>query len=163
MTTDAIEPTSHDIAAIERAIELATIAASEGEVPVGAVVYRTETGERLGEGANRRETDDDPTAHAEIIAIKQAATTIGDWRLNQCTLAVTLEPCVMCAGAIVNARVGRLVYGATDPKGGAIESLYEIAGDERLNHRLPVISGVHEQECGDLLRAFFRERRSKPG
>jgi len=160
MTTDAIEPTSHDIAAIERAIELATIAASEGEVPVGAVVYRTETGERLGEGANRRETDDDPTAHAEIIAIKQAATTIGDWRLNECTLVVTLEPCVMCAGALVLARVPRLVFGADDPKAGACGSVYDIVSDGQLNHRVDITSGVLGEACSEVLRAFFRQQRA---
>ncbi len=148
-----------DERAMRRALELARDAAQIGEVPVGAVVYRTDTGEPLGEGANRREQDDDPIAHAEIIAIRLAAKTIGDWRLNECTLVVTLEPCVMCAGAIVNARLGRLVYGTDDPKAGAIESLYKIAQDERLNHRLPVVRGLMAAEAGDLLRAFFRARR----
>ncbi len=146
-----------------RAIELAKEAASVGEVPVGAVIYRTETGETIAGAHNRRETDDDPTAHAEIIAIRDAAAKIGDWRLNECTLVVTLEPCVMCAGAIVNARVGRLVFGASDPKAGAVGSLYEIPADTRLNHRPPVIKGVMDQACGDLLRAFFRERRGQIG
>jgi len=149
----------HDEHAMTRALELARDAAAQGEVPVGAVVYRSDTGEILGEGANRRECDADPIAHAEIIAIRAAASAIGDWRLNECTLAVTLEPCVMCAGAIVNARVGRLVYGAADPKAGAIVSLYEIAQDERLNHRLPVEQGLMADESGELLRAFFRARR----
>jgi len=148
-----------DERAMRRALELARDAAQIGEVPVGAVVYRTDTGAPLGEGANRREQDDDPVAHAEIIAIRLAAKTIGDWRLNDCTLVVTLEPCVMCAGAIVNARLGRLVYGTDDPKAGAIESLYKIAQDERLNHRLPVVRGLMAAEAGDLLREFFRARR----
>ena len=156
------EPTQHDLDAMETAIELAKQAASMGEVPVGAVVYRTETGETIAKAHNRRETDDDPTAHAEILAIRDAATKIGDWRLNECTLVVTLEPCVMCAGAIVNARVGRLVFGATDPKAGAVGSLYEIPADTRLNHRPPVIRGLMAETSGELLREFFRERRSKP-
>jgi len=159
MTTDPTQPTAHDERAMARALELAHEAAAMGEVPVGAVVYRTGTGEILGEGFNRRESDDDPTAHAEILAIRDAATKIGDWRLNECTLAVTLEPCVMCAGAIVNARVGRLVYGASDPKAGGVESLYEIPADARLNHRPVVIAGLMTEPCGEILRAFFRERR----
>jgi tRNA(adenine34) deaminase len=161
MTADPTQSSVRDEQAMTRAIELAREAQAMGEVPVGAVVYRTETGETLGEGFNRRETDDDPTAHAEILAIREAAAKIGDWRFNECTLVVTLEPCVMCAGAIVNARVGRLVYGASDPKAGAVESLYQIPSDNRLNHRPSIIPGVMAEACGELLRAFFRERRGK--
>ena len=159
MTTDPTQPNAHDERAMTRALELAQHAAAMHEVPVGAVVYRTATGEILAEGSNRRETDDDPTAHAEILAIRDAATKIGDWRLNECTLTVTLEPCVMCAGAIVNARIGRLVYGATDPKAGGVSSLYQILADNRLNHRPVVITGLMSEPSSEILRAFFRDRR----
>jgi tRNA(adenine34) deaminase len=143
-----------------RAIELARQAAAIGEVPVGAVVYETATGRVLGEGFNRREVDHDPAAHAELIAIRAAAAAKGDWRLNDCTLAVTLEPCAMCSGLIVNARVGRLVYGAADPKAGAAESLYRLTNDPRLNHRVEPIAGVRAEECGALLKGFFRGLRA---
>src|SRR3954462_901786 len=124
-----------DLAMMRRALELARTAAGCGEVPVGAVVYRTATGEVLGEGANRRECDKDPSAHAEHIAIVAASRGLKAWRLNECTLAVTLEPCPMCAGLIVNARVGRVLYGASDPKAGAMGSLMRLTEDARLNHR----------------------------
>lgn len=143
-----------------RALELAGQAAREGEVPVGAVVYRTATGEVLGEGFNRRERDGDPSAHAEFIAILAACRRVGDWRLNDCTCVVTLEPCPMCAGLLVNARVGRLVYGADDPKAGAVRTLYAITGDRRLNHRVEVVSGVEGERAGGLLREFFRSLRA---
>ena len=132
-----------------------------GEVPVGAVVYETKTGLVLSEAFNRRETDRDPTAHAEHIAIRKAAKAIGDWRLNHCTVVVTLEPCPMCAGLIVNARLERLVYGATDPKAGAVETLYQIPTDDRLNHRVEVVSGVMRDACSDILSEFFRKLRHK--
>jgi tRNA(adenine34) deaminase len=144
---------------MERALALADDAADTGEVPVGAVVYVTETGEVLAEGANRREADRDPSAHAEFLAIRDACAAIGDWRLNHCSLAVTLEPCPMCAGLIVNARVGRVIYGADDPKAGAVRTLYELLTDERLNHRAEVIGGVHADRAGEQLRAFFRRLR----
>jgi tRNA(adenine34) deaminase len=128
------------------------------EVPVGAVVYRGH--ELIATGWNLRETLDDPTAHAELIAIRRAAAALGDWRLNDCSLAVTLEPCAMCAGTIVNARVGHVIYGATDPKAGAVESLYELCADARLNHRAQVTAGVLADECGDVLRRFFQARRA---
>ncbi|MEM8834928.1 MAG: tRNA adenosine(34) deaminase TadA [Planctomycetota bacterium] len=153
---------AHDRGAMERALELARAAAEIGEVPVGCVIYETTTGRTLGEGANRRETDDDPVAHAEILAIREAAKAIGDWRLNGCTLVVTLEPCAMCAGAIVNARLGRVVYGARDPKAGAAGSLMNLLTDDRLNHRVEPVTGLMESECAELLRAFFRARR-RPG
>lgn len=152
-------PTEHDLVMMRRALGLAELAAGIGEVPVGAVVYRTEGGEVLGEGFNRRETDKDPLAHAELIAIAAAARTLGDWRLNDCTLAVTLEPCAMCAGAIVNARVGRLVYGAADPKAGACGSLMRLTEDARLNHRVEPIGGVLAEACGAALREFFARLR----
>jgi tRNA(adenine34) deaminase len=112
---------------------------------------------------NRRHHGHDPTAHAEIDAIRAAAEAIGDWRLNECTLAVTLEPCPMCAGAIVNARVGRLIYGAADPKAGAVASLYRLCDDARLNHRPRVVRGVLAEPCGAVLRRFFAARREKRG
>ncbi|MCB9840793.1 MAG: nucleoside deaminase [Phycisphaeraceae bacterium] len=148
-----------------RAIELAEAAAAQGEVPVGAVVYRTADGAILAEAANRREADHDPSAHAEFLAIQHACRAVGDWRLNACSLAVTLEPCPMCAGLIVNARVGRVVYGAPDPKAGAVESLYQILADPRLNHRPEVVPGVEAKRCAELLRAFFhalRESKARP-
>lgn len=146
---------------MRRALELAGEAAAIGDVPVGAVVYETATGRVLGEGFNRRHVDKDPTAHAELIAIRAAAAAVGDWRLNHCTLVVTLEPCAMCAGLIVNARLGRVVYGCADPKAGAMGSLMRLTEDERLNHRVTPIGGVLAEEAGEMLRGFFRERRGK--
>lgn len=157
--TAPADATARDEETMARALDLARRAAAAGEVPVGAVVYETATGRVLGEGSNTREADDDPTAHAELIAIREAARAVGDWRLNHCTVVVTLEPCAMCAGLMVNARVGRLVYGARDPKAGACESLYAIATDPRLNHRCEVVAGLRAEECGTLLREFFRARR----
>lgn len=154
-------PTETDVTMMRRALELAGEAAAIGEVPVGAVVYETASGRILAEGYNRREIDNDPAAHAELIAMRQAAATIGDWRLNHCTLVVTLEPCAMCAGLIVNARVGRVVYGARDPKAGAVDSLMRLTADPRLNHRVEPISGVLGEECGEVLRAFFRDLRKR--
>ncbi|HVU62830.1 MAG TPA: tRNA adenosine(34) deaminase TadA [Phycisphaerales bacterium] len=153
------QPTQTDLAMMRRALALATQAAAMGEIPVGAVVYETATGNVLGEGANLRHTQRDPSAHAELIAIRKAAGAIGDWRLNACTLVVTLEPCPMCAGLIVNARIGRLVYGCADPKAGACDSLFRLTADARLNHRVEPIGGVMAAESGELLREFFRERR----
>ena len=140
-----------------RAIQLAERAAELDEVPVGAVVYRGN--EVLGEGFNLRESQLDPTGHAEIVAIRKAAERLGAWRLADCSLAVTLEPCPMCAGAMVNARVERVVYGATDPKAGACESLFAIPVDTRLNHRVEMIGGVLAEKCGQLLSDFFRAKR----
>lgn len=144
-----------------RALQLARAAAAIGEVPVGAVVYETATGRILGEGANRRESAHDPLAHAELIAIAQACRNIGDWRLNHCTLVVTLEPCPMCAGAIVNSRIGRLVFGASDPKAGACGSLMRLTEDPRLNHRVAPIAGLLEAECSQLLKDFFKRLRAE--
>ncbi len=136
-------------------------AVEHGDVPIGAVVLRD--GALIAARHNERELTGDPTAHAELLALRDAAAAVGHWRLDDCTLVVTLEPCVMCAGAVVNGRVGRLVYGATDPKAGAVGSLYDVPADRRLNHRPPVTAGVRAVECGELLRAFFAERRTAAG
>ena len=144
---------------MREAIELARSAEAMGEVPIGCVVVHAPTGRVIGRGFNRRETDHDPTAHAEILAMREASQSLGHWRLLDCTLVVTLEPCPMCAGAIVNARVPRLVYGCDDPKAGAVRSLFTLCEDPRLNHRVQVTAGVLADECADLLRDFFRERR----
>lgn len=142
---------------MKMALNAARQAWDEGDTPVGAVIYH---GERLiGKSWNQREALQDPTAHAEILAITQAASALGSWRLNECTLYVTLEPCPMCAGAIMQARIGRLVYGAFDPKAGACGSLLDITGCTKLNHRVEITSGVLAEECGDILREFFRQRR----
>jgi tRNA(adenine34) deaminase len=129
--------------------------ASGADIPVGAVVYGPD-GAELGAGCNERELTGDPTAHAEIIALRQAAAAAGSWRLDGCTLVVTLEPCTMCAGALVLARVATLVFGAWEPKTGAVGSLWDVVRDRRLNHRPEVYSGVLEAECAELLRDFFR-------
>lgn len=149
-----------DTTHMRRCLALAEEAAALGEVPVGAVVVHE--GVVVGEGFNRREIDGDPLAHAEIAAIAQAARRLSRWRLSGCTLYVTLEPCFMCAGALVNARVERLVFGALDPKAGAVASLAAVCSDARLNHRLAISGGVLEPECGAALKRFFaalRERR----
>ena len=129
-----------------------------GEVPIGAVVVRNQ--EVIGRGHNMRETWKDPTAHAEIIAIKEACRRVGGWRLTESTLYVTIEPCPMCAGAIVLARLPRLVYGARDPKGGAVDSLFDLVRREDLNHRVEVAAGILEEECRAIIQKFFRELRS---
>jgi tRNA(adenine34) deaminase len=136
------------------ALEEAAAAPATGDVPVGAVVA-TAAGEVVGRGRNAREATGDPTAHAEIVALRAAAAALGRWRLEGCTLVVTLEPCTMCAGALVLARVPRLVFGAWDPKAGAAGSVRDVVRDGRLNHRVEVVGGVREEECGDLLRRFF--------
>ena len=130
-----------------------------GEVPIGAVVVHGD--EVVGSGRNRREADADPLAHAEILAIREAAGRIGDWRLSGCSLFVTLEPCAMCAGALVNSRVDRLVFGARDPKAGFCGSLGDLTRDERLNHRLEVTEGVLASQCSALLTEFFEGLRSR--
>jgi tRNA(adenine34) deaminase len=140
------------------AIEEAALAADVGDVPVGAVVLSA-SGEELGRGHNAREARADPTAHAEILALQSAAARRGSWRLSDCTLVVTLEPCTMCAGAAVLSRVARLVYGADDPKAGAVGSLWDVVRDRRLNSRPEVLGGVLAQECAAQLKAFFEERR----
>jgi tRNA(adenine34) deaminase len=134
-------------------------AAAAGEVPIGAVVVHG--GRVVGRGRNARETQRDPTAHAEILALQEAARSLGRWRLTGATVYATLEPCPMCAGALVNARVDRLVYAVPDPKAGAAGSLFDVPRDPRLNHRVEVASGVLAAECGELLSSFFRTRRGK--
>lgn len=157
---NAATPLPFDPAALMReALREAALAAAAGEVPIGCVVYHLPTGRIVGRGHNRREADHDATGHAEVVAIRDAGRAIGHWRLLDCALVVTLEPCPMCAGAIVNARVPHLVYGCDDPKAGAVRTLYSICEDARLNHRLSVTSGVLAEECAELLRAFFRGRR----
>lgn len=142
------------------AIEQALAARALDEVPIGAVIIHDPTGHVVGAGHNRREIDNDPTAHAEILAIRAAGAKLGHWRLLDCTLYVTLEPCPMCAGAIVNARLPRVVYGAPDPKAGACHTLFSITHDQRLNHRVDVTANVLEEECAELLRSFFRVQRA---
>ena len=140
------------------ALELARLAPAHGDVPVGAVVLAAD-GAVVGSGHNDREGAGDPTAHAEVLALRAAAAAVGSWRLTGCTLVVTLEPCTMCAGALVLARVDRVVYGAADPKAGAAGSLWDVVRDRRLNHRPEVVAGVLADECGAVLRAFFEDRR----
>ena len=139
------------------ALEEAELAAAEGEVPIGAAVVCD--GRVVARAHNRRETDADPSAHAEFSAMVAAARELGRWRLTGCTVYVTLEPCLMCAGLMVNARVDRCVYGAADPKGGALGTLYDVSHDPRLNHEFEVTPGVLADEAAELLRVFFRARR----
>jgi len=139
------------------ALDAAASCERSGDVPIGAVVARGD--EVLAAAGNARERLQDPTAHAEILALREASGAVGSWRLDGCTLYVTLEPCAMCAGAAVLARIERLVYGAPDPKAGFAGSLGNLVQDERLNHRVELTSGVLAEECGDLLTAFFRARR----
>ncbi len=151
-----------DEQAMREALRLAAEAGAAGEVPVGAVALHE--GRVVGRGRNAREADRDPTAHAELLALQEAARTLGRWRLSGVTLYVTLEPCAMCAGAMVLGRIDRLVYGAGDPKAGAVGSLMDLSADARLNHRFPVERGLLAEEGGELLRTFFRERRGRaPG
>jgi len=144
---------------MELALEEARAAARAGEVPVGAVVVRGE--EILSRAYNLRETDNDPTAHAELIAIREAARTLGSWRLDDCTVYVTLEPCAMCAGAMILSRIDRCVYGATDPKGGFLGTLGDLSDVPELNHTFEVVPGVAEAESAALLKQFFRELRAR--
>jgi tRNA(adenine34) deaminase len=159
-TPSAVTAPLTDDQAMRLALDQAAAAADHGDVPIGAVVVCD--GVVIAARHNERELTGDPTAHAEVLAIRDASKVIGHWRLLDCTLYVTLEPCPMCAGAIVNARVARLVYGATDPKAGAVASLYELCADPRLNHRLPVVAGLHADAAGQLLRDFFARRRTGP-
>jgi tRNA(adenine34) deaminase len=140
------------------ALAQADLALDSGDVPVGAIVVDADGGV-LGVGYNAREASGDPTAHAEVIAMRAAAAALDQWRLTDCTLVVTLEPCTMCAGALVLARVARVVFGATDPKAGAVGSLWDVVRDRRLNHRPEVVGGVLAAECGQQLSAFFEGRR----
>ena len=142
---------------MRRALELASRCAEHGDVPIGAVVVRHD--QEIGAAGNERELRGDPTAHAELLAVRHAAAAAESWRLDGCTLYVTLEPCAMCAGAIVLARLDRVVFGTADPKAGFAGSLGKLVQDPRLNHEATLVSGVLADECGDLLRAFFRARR----
>ncbi len=145
---------------MEMALDEAGVAEAEDEVPVGAVIVSLERGEVIARAHNQREQLNDPTAHAEMIAITQAATALGSWRLEKCLLYVTLEPCPMCAGAIVQARLPVVVYGCPDPKAGACHTLYQITSDPRLNHRCQVVGGVLADRCAGLLSGFFAKKRA---
>jgi tRNA(adenine34) deaminase len=147
-----------DAEALMLAMEEARAAAAAGEVPVGAVVI--ENGLVVGRGQNRVLRDVDPTAHAEIVALREAARTLGNYRLSGCELFATLEPCAMCAGAIIHARISRLIYAADDPKAGAVTSVMEVVNHPRLNHQMVVTRGELAEESGELLRTFFRQRRT---
>jgi tRNA(adenine34) deaminase len=161
-----LEPSSHEFY-MRQALREAQVAFDEDEVPIGAVVVRDDpaTGDRrvIAAAHNQREQLHDPTAHAEMIAITQAAEALGNWRLDGCSLYVTLEPCPMCAGAIVLARIPRVIFGAADPKAGAVTTLYQLLDDPRLNHRSEVIAGVLGAECGEILSRFFRAKRRGVG
>jgi tRNA(adenine34) deaminase len=146
-----------DAAWMELALEQASLAAQAGEVPVGALVIRD--GEIIGCGHNRNLLDNDPTAHAEIVALRQAAAKLGNHRLSGCTLFATIEPCSMCAGALIHARIARLVYGAADVKAGAAGSVLEVLNHPRLNHKLEVTAGVLKERCSEILQDFFRRKR----
>jgi tRNA(adenine34) deaminase len=150
----------NELSLMREAIAEARAALALEEVPVGCVIYHLPTERIIGRGHNRREADGDPTAHAEMIALREASAALGHWRLSECTAAVTLEPCPMCAGAMVNARIARIIYGCDDPKAGAVRTLYQICDDARLNHRAEIVSGILAEECAELLREFFKERRA---
>ncbi len=143
---------------MDRALELARSATLDGDVPVGALVLNP-AGDIIGEGRNTRERDQDPAGHAEIVAMREAAAALGTWRLDDCTLIVTLEPCTMCAGALISARIGHLIFGAFDEKAGAVGSVWDLVRDRRLNHRPQVTGGVMADESSRLLRDFFQAER----
>ncbi len=143
---------------MQLALDEAHAAVEHGDVPVGAIVVRD--GVVIAARHNERELTGDPVAHAEVLVLRDAAARIGNWRLDDCTVVVTLEPCAMCAGAMVNARVGALVFGASDPKAGAVTSHFRLLDGAPLNHSVPTVVGVRADECGDVLRAFFRARRT---
>ena len=148
-----------DVTCMELALAEARLAADAGEVPVGALVINN--GEIIGRAGNRNLRDHDPTAHAEILALRQAAQHLGNHRLTGCTLYATIEPCAMCAGAIIHARIARLVYGAKDPKAGAAGSILHVINHPRLNHKMEVVSGVLDDRCSEILQDFFRRRREQ--
>jgi tRNA(adenine34) deaminase len=152
-------PSGDDAAWMELALEQAALAASAGEVPVGACVIKD--GEVLGRGHNRNLLDDDPTAHAEIVALRQAAARLGNHRLTGCVMVATIEPCSMCAGALIHARIARLVYGAADPKAGAAGSVLQVINHPGLNHRMEVTVGVLAGKCSEILQDFFRQKRQQ--
>jgi tRNA(adenine34) deaminase len=151
-------PDNADLAFMAIALEEADLAAQAGDVPIGSVVVDSR-GQLIGRGRNRREVDKDPTAHAEVVALREAAQHCNTWHLCDCTLYVTVEPCPMCAGAIVNARIRRVVYGCDDPKAGAMRSLFSIASDPRLNHQAEIEPGVLADDCAQRLRSFFAALR----
>ena len=151
-------PGPFDDVAMVAALDVARSALAAGEVPIGAVVLDP-SGAVIASAHNERETLRDPTAHAEVVALRRAGAALGAWQLSGCTLVVTVEPCTMCAGAVVLARVARLVFGAWDPKAGAVGSLWDVVRDRRLNHRPEVVAGVRESECAQLVAAFFADRR----
>jgi tRNA(adenine34) deaminase len=153
-------PSGDDAAWMELALEQARLAAAAGEVPVGALVIKD--GEILGRGHNRNLLDNDPTAHAEIVALRQAAARVGNQRLNGCVMVATIEPCSMCAGALIHARIARLVYGASDPKAGAAGSTIQVINHPSLNHRMEVTAGVLAGKCSEILQKFFRQKRQQP-
>ena len=154
-----MEPRSADVQAMTLALDEARAALATGDVPVGAVVLDP-AGAVIARGRNVREAELDPSGHAEVVALRAAASALGSWRLDGCTLVVTLEPCTMCAGAIVGARIARLVFGAVDDKAGAVGSLWDVVRDRRLNHRPEVVAGVLADECGALMTSFFKEQRA---
>jgi tRNA(adenine34) deaminase len=151
-------PGPFDDVAMVAALDVARLALAAGEVPIGAVVLDP-SGAVIASAHNEREALHDPTAHAEVVALRRAGAALGAWQLSGCTLVVTIEPCTMCAGALVLARVARLVFGAWDPKAGAVGSLWDVVRDRRLNHRPEVVAGVRESECAQLVAAFFADRR----
>jgi tRNA(adenine34) deaminase len=153
-----LDPTPESLMLL--ALDQARAALAHDEVPIGAVLYHLPTRQIVGQAHNQRILDQDPTAHAELLAIRQGAQTLGDWRLTDTILAVTLEPCPMCAGAIVNARIPQLVYGCHDPKAGAVRTLYQLCSDPRLNHRVQITAGVCADECSALLTSFFAAKRA---
>jgi tRNA(adenine34) deaminase len=153
-------PADDDIRWMKEALRQAQAALDHDEVPVGCIIVHD--GHAVGRAHNQREMLADPTAHAEMIAITQAAEGLGSWRLHGCTLYVTLEPCVMCTGAMILGRIDRLVYGAKDPKAGAVDSVFRIFEEPRLNHRIPSTGGIMAEECGAILTEFFRKKRGRP-
>ncbi len=154
-----MDPATLD-ALMEIALDEARAALAHDDVPVGAVVVRRDDATVLARRHNERELTSDPTAHAELLALRDAAATLGTWRLDGCALVVTLEPCAMCAGALVNSRIGFVVFGSPDPKAGALGSRYHLLADPRLNHECPVVPGIRAEESAGLLRSFFASRRS---
>ena len=161
MTPDKFRPVERDQieSLMGLALNEARAATKHGDVPVGALIVRIDTGEVLARRHNQRELANDPTAHAEILALRDAAAALGTWRLDGCALIVTLEPCAMCAGALVNARIGKVIFGAHDAKAGALGSRYHLLADPRLNHECGVMHGVRAEDAADLLRRFFTSRR----
>jgi tRNA(adenine34) deaminase len=152
-------PSEDDAAWMELALEQAALAAAAGEVPVGALVIKD--GEIIGRGHNRNLLDNDPAAHAEIVALRQAAARVGNHRLTGCTMVATIEPCSMCAGALIHARIARLVYGASDPKAGAAGSVLQVINHSGLNHRMEITAGVLARKCSEVLQDFFRQKRQQ--